>query len=256
MQQEDAQTTEEIRKYDLVRKYIQNAEMALDKAKEIISKIEQDEKKEMYKSIPGVEGTFDGVQLVADDGTKHDIPSNYAAKSRLVVGDKLKMLTEDGKQLYKQIQKVERKKAEGVLSKKEGKWYALTDSGSYRISDTAAEFNKAELNDKVLVILPVNTTGVLFAALDKIYKKDFQVNQVTKVASPVSASPVQTRVPEAKKPAPKPVAEVKPRRKPSPKPPESHREFVADIVRDTKPIVTPISPAPATPASLDDDDLR
>lgn len=152
-----------------LRDNIEDAERALRYAKDTLKQIEE-EKAQSYKELPGVEGVFDGAYMIAASGEKYEVPANYAAKSRLVYGDTLKMVEEEGKQLFKQINKVERKKIEGVLNKKEGKWYILTDSGSYRIMDRAAEFNEADVNDRAIAILPENVENASFATLDKIIR--------------------------------------------------------------------------------------
>lgn len=144
----------------------------IDKISQIIEKIEHEQKKEMYKKMPGVEGTFDGLYLIAESGEKHEVPANYAAKSRLVYGDRLKIVEEDGKKVFKQITKEERLEIKGVLSKKEGKWYLLSDSGTYRISDTSAEFNQASLNEEAVGFIPLNNKNAPYAALDRIIRKE------------------------------------------------------------------------------------
>lgn len=271
------------KKYEHLRKAVQNIQVSLDKAKELLLKLEQDDKKETFKNIPGLEGVFDGLSLVAEDGTTYEVPANYAAKSRLVAGDRLKKILEDGKEIYKQIQKAERKKLEGVLSKKEGKWYVLTESGSYKISDTAAEFNKAELNDKAFVIIPANDPNAKYAALDRIPSREVRDGKETKdfkvILAPKSQAPI---VQEAvSKPAQK-TPQLAPKPTPAPKVelPKS-KEFVVDITALKAPVskprivlpptpkpvapvapkpVAPIAPKPVAPVaptqSFDDDDLR
>ncbi len=117
---------------------------------------------------PGVVGTFDGFNMLTDSGEKFEVPSNYAAKSRLVYGDKLKMTETDGKKFFKQIEKIPRRKIEGIINKKEGKWYFLSHAGSYRISDTAAEYNSVRLNDEAIALIPENNINAPFATLDKV----------------------------------------------------------------------------------------
>jgi hypothetical protein len=167
------------KRLDQIRALIESTYHNLDKISRMVEKLQQDQKKEMYKNMPGIEGIFDGLYLVSEDGTKHEVPANYAAKSRLVFGDKLKIVEEDGKKVFKQIQKPERKEVKGVLSKKEGKWYLLSDSGTYKISDTAAEFNKAELNEEAVALVPENQLNVPFAALDLIIRKGIPAAEIT-----------------------------------------------------------------------------
>ncbi len=123
-----------------------------------------------YRELDGVIGIFDGVQMISADGTKHEVPANYAAKSKLVFGDKLKMISEDGKNIFKHITKVPRQKVEGMLSKKNNKWYFVSDSGSYEVSTVAADFQRAAEGDEAVALMPENLTNVTFATLDKVAK--------------------------------------------------------------------------------------
>ena len=160
------------KKYENIKNLLQSALNQIEKVQNAIENLEQEDRRTHYQSIPGTEGVFDGQYLVAQDGRKTEVPANYAAKSKLVYGDILKVFTDSGRQIFKQIDRVERKKIEGVLAKKEGKWYLLADSGSYKISDASAEYNKAELNDRASALIPAENPKVSFASLDSVFKKN------------------------------------------------------------------------------------
>jgi hypothetical protein len=159
--------------YRLVETTLGNVE----KIKDLLSKLDQDEKKDIYRTMEGTVGVFDGTHLVTSDGQKLEVPANYAAKSRICFGDTLKLIKEDGKDVYKQIDKPARKKVAGVMTKKEGKWYIISDSGTFKVSDTAAEFQHAELNDEAEAFIPESNLNSPFAALDVVKKKDQPVVQ-------------------------------------------------------------------------------
>ena len=129
-----------------------------------------------YSQVEGESGKFNGFEIVTESGEKISVPQNYAAKSRLVFGDVLKKIEEDGKTIFKQIHKVDRVQVEGILTKKEGEWYLLTDRGSYKVLDTAAEFLKAELNSEALAFIPANDLETPFATLDKLINTRYLVN--------------------------------------------------------------------------------
>lgn len=156
---------------DQIYKLVENTERSLHKLKEMLRSLDMEDKRDAYRDVPGITGTFDGVNLVSEDGKKLEVPTNYSAKSRLVFGDTLKLIEEDGKQVFKQIEKIERKKVEGILTKKEGKWYIISDSGTYKVSDIAADFQHAELNDEAVAFVPANNLNSPYAALDKVNKK-------------------------------------------------------------------------------------
>jgi len=123
--------------------------------------------KTSYRDVPGVMGTFDGENMITQEGEKIPVPPNYAAKSMLVYGDELKMVEEGDRKIFKQVSKVRRKRAEGVMTKKDGVWYALTDAGAYKISATAADYRELKVNDKVAVLVPENDPQADYGALDR-----------------------------------------------------------------------------------------
>ncbi len=173
----------------------------LGKIQEVLDHMKDEERRSMYRSMPGVEGTYDGSYLVAEDNTKIEVPANYAAKSRLVFGDTLKMIEENGKTLFKQLQKVPRKEVNGVVTKKEGKWYVLTESGSHKILDVAADFNKLEVNDQISVLLPENNLSAPFAALEKVLtQKELKVAEVAVTEGEKKVKPVEEHKPPYKRP--------------------------------------------------------
>jgi hypothetical protein len=54
-----------------------------------------------------VEGHFDGENMIGDDGKNYSVPQNYASKSQLVVGDKMKWaLVKDAFDGYKEVFKL------------------------------------------------------------------------------------------------------------------------------------------------------
>jgi hypothetical protein len=229
------------KKFDNIKKLLRSAQFQLEHVANVIEMMEHDEKKAYYQGVPGTEGTFDGQYLIAQDGRKTEVPANYAAKSRLVCGDVLKVFNDNGKQVFKQIDKVERKKIDGVLAKKEGKWFILADTGSYKILDVAAEFNQAELNDKVSAYIPANNLNSTFAALDKVYKENVSKEGSQKAEKAVTPRP--TRIVEEKK------IESKP--KPAPR----KRVFKEEKIEKT-PVKSEKTSKEFVATMLGDDDLR
>jgi hypothetical protein len=181
------------KKVETIVKMVEEAHRTLDKITSMLDGLTKEVKRDAYRNVEGIIGIFDGSYLVDSQNNKYEVPANYSAKSRLVYGDTIKMVEDEGKTIFKQIQKVERKATEGVLSKKEGKWYILTDSGSYKISDIAADFNHAELNDEAIAFLPAQNLNAPYATLDKILKKEPVANTT------VEKKPIQQAVSVAPK---------------------------------------------------------
>lgn len=253
-------------KYENMKKLIYSAVNQLEKIQNVIESMEQDERKVYYQSIPGTEGNFDGQYLIAQDGRKTEVPENYAAKSRLVYGDVLKVFNDAGKQVFKQIDRVERKKVSGVLTKKEGKWYLLSDSGSYRVSDASAEFNGAMLNDKASAYVPAKELNAPWAALDEVFGEDgnrkrsphFEVNKDVKKEIKVEKKDLEDKkikdFPRIEKKKEEKREEKSPRPKPRYQKPQRKNFSPKKEEKTTK--VENKSPKEYVNNILDDDDLR
>lgn len=121
------------------------------------------------RDIPGEVGIFDGEYLVTKEGIKYEVPKNYSAKSLLIVGDELKKYQEDGKDMFKIVSKIARKKVQGTLSKKDGKYFVLLDNNkSYQLQKSAVEFRNLKHGDRVIVVIPEVENGSDYAAIDKL----------------------------------------------------------------------------------------
>lgn len=154
-----------------IESLIRSAQRNLKKASGLVNSLKSDIENS-YSDVPGTLGVFDGKCMITPEGKSYEVNPNYAAKSMLVVGDNLKMVEEGDKKLFKQISKVPRKTSEGVLNKKEGKWYAITDTGSYQLLDVAVDFRRGQINDEIEVLIPEDDLSVEYAALSKLKKED------------------------------------------------------------------------------------
>lgn len=102
-----------------------------------------------------IEGVFDGQNMIGPDGKSYPVPANYASKSKLVQGDILKLtIAEDGSFLYKQIGPVERKRVIGPLIYEDGQYKVLGNGKAYKVLLASVTYYKAEVGDKVTVIVP------------------------------------------------------------------------------------------------------
>lgn len=182
---------------------LQTADKNLRKAHKLLDTL-REEVTNSFDDVPGVLGIFNGTHMVDEKGKEYEVNPNYAAKSLLVSGDNLKMVEGDeGRLLFKQVSKVDRKQLAGILNKKEGKWYALTDAGSYRISDVSIEFRDGQVNDEITVLVPEGNLNSKWAVLETMAKeagreekKEFVKEKEEKEEKPKKKTP-------AKKPAAK-----------------------------------------------------
>ena len=190
------------------------------------------------RDLPGVTGIYNGEYMVSSDGQKHDVPKNYAAKSLLVNGDELKMMEQDGKIAFKIVNKVPRKKIEGLLSKKDGKFVILSDAGTFNLLKTAVEFRNIKQGEWVLAVIPETGSSNNFAAIDKIIKKEAK-KEVKFYEKPKSDYPKPQQNNSAPRPQPKPEQP-----KPKPKP---------ELPKQEQP--KPQAPSPMPKIQFSDDDL-
>jgi hypothetical protein len=66
--------------------------------------------------------------MLGVDNNNYIVPVNYASKSKLVQGDRMKLTIEgSGKMLYKQIKQIERETKIGLLTQDKGKYQVVSD---------------------------------------------------------------------------------------------------------------------------------
>ena len=184
----------------LIVQALNAAETNIRLAKTLLSGAVAAPQKPPTKDLPGITGTFDGENMIAEDGKKYSVNPNYASKSVLVYGDTLKRIEVDGQERFKQIARVKRQKVEGILAKKAGRWTAVTADGSYKISPVAVEFHKGEEGNEVVVVIPVEERNAPYAALESV-KKDEPEKKVTAIKKTVKKTTVAKKKAPTKKKA-------------------------------------------------------
>lgn len=102
-----------------------------------------------------IEGIFDGQNMVDGVGQTYPVPANYASKSKLVEGDAMKLtISDEGKFIYKQIAPIERHNVVGALIQEDGQYKVLAEGKAYRVLLASVTFYRAEVGDRVTIILP------------------------------------------------------------------------------------------------------
>jgi|GEM_PF-790004 len=146
-------------KLEVLRRLIDNAENSLHAVKKMLFSTVMETR---ARALPGevidgkvVEGVFDGESMVGKDGKKYPVPPNYASKSKLVPGDKLKLtIAQDGTFIYKQTGPVERTKLVGALEEDDGKFKVLADGKYYNVLLASVTYFKAKPGDQISIIVP------------------------------------------------------------------------------------------------------
>lgn len=102
-----------------------------------------------------VEGIFDGQEMIDKVGKKFPVPTNYASKSKLVAGDRLKLvIAPDGTFIFKQIGPVDRKHVVGTLVEQEGEFFVKADVRKYHVLQASVSYFKADVGEEVTIIIP------------------------------------------------------------------------------------------------------
>jgi hypothetical protein len=141
-----------------IKQLLDNAESQIREAKglifgPIVGKTQFDSN-EGEKEV--TEGVFDGEKMLDINSKTHLVPANYASKSKLVVGDAMKLtILADGTFIYKQTGPVPRRKLVGVVKDcADGKFEVDTLEGKYRVLPASISYFKATAGDKVSISIP------------------------------------------------------------------------------------------------------
>jgi len=158
-------------KISLIQKTIEQAEKSIETAKSLLLQITGADKKhnefDFDKIVPDksvdadqvdkvIQGEFDGKVMIGKDYSEYAVPPNYASKSKLIQGDKLKLaILKDGSFVYKQIGPAERKRIRGVLKQMADSSYAVDVDGKiYKVLLASVTYFKAEPGDEVILLVP------------------------------------------------------------------------------------------------------
>ena len=115
-----------------------------------------------------IEGVFDGQNMIAPNEKKYPVPPNYASKSKLVQGDKLKLTIQpNGAFVYKQIELVPRKLVVGHLILDGSQYKVLAEGKEYNVLYASVTFYRAQVGDEVTIIVP-EETSTSWAAIENI----------------------------------------------------------------------------------------
>jgi len=102
-----------------------------------------------------IEGIFDGQNMIGPNQKMYPIPSNYASKSKLIEGDKLKLTIQgNGAFMYKQIELIPRTLLVGHLILDGSQYKVLANSKEYNVLYASITFFRAKVGDKITIIVP------------------------------------------------------------------------------------------------------
>ena len=175
----------EPKKLMAIKDFLDSAQKSIISAKKILATMSNDTelKKELeYLDASGlsnytsgdekiIEWVFTGEAMLGSDGAMYPVPQNYASKSKLVQGSKLKaIIHSDGKITYKIIEEIEHETKIGILTKNKDRFQVIADGKTYNTLLAAVTFIKWEIGDSVSIRIPKEKDAT-YAAVEAIIPK-------------------------------------------------------------------------------------
>ncbi len=119
-----------------------------------------------------VEGVFTGESMLGSDGNIYPVPQNYASKSLLVQGSKIKaLINPNGKIVYKIIGEIPFESKVGIITKIWDKYQITTDSKAYSVLLAAITFHHCSVGDTVSIRVP-EWKDATYAVIETIIPKN------------------------------------------------------------------------------------
>jgi hypothetical protein len=177
---------------EALRKTILSAEKTIQSAKAMLLQLEGKKKVGRHKKISDddegqvVFGTFDGQIMIGDDGKQYPVPANYASKSKLVEGDMLKLIIDNGSFIYKQVGPIERRNLIGVAGQDEGgNYFVISEGTPYKILLASITYFKIEPGDEVVIPVPAEKNS-LWAAIENVLQKNNEISDYSIASAPIA----------------------------------------------------------------------
>ena len=159
------------------KKNLKNLQLHLDKIESHILAIRSsmfqetiaDSQNDLFVSPDNrvIEGIFTGEEMLDKQGKSYAVSPNYASKSQLVAGDKLKLtIAQDGGFIYKQIGPVDRKRLVATLDRVGNQYFAVVGKKRYRVLLASVTYFKVNLGDKITVVVPADNNVADWAAIE------------------------------------------------------------------------------------------
>jgi hypothetical protein len=101
------------------------------------------------------EGIFDGQNMETKEGKFYPVPENYASKSKLVEGDRMRLYkTGTGQIVFKQIEEITRRYGIGIITEHSSYFTVSFENRSYKILNASINYYKLNNGDKIRIALP------------------------------------------------------------------------------------------------------
>jgi hypothetical protein len=144
------------------------------------------------EALEVVEGYFDGQQMIGDNGQVYIVPANYASKTQLVVGDRLKWILTPEREIYKPILLAPRERVIGTFTVEGDDFVVLVDKLAKPVKILKASATYAiknlglQIGDEVSITIPKEATPTwgAFGSVVKSTNKDKTVTALPTTEAP------------------------------------------------------------------------
>ncbi len=150
-----------------LQELVNNAERSLCHAKNLLSHLTPkiSKKSELTEESDGhmykhgadqvIEGVFDGQDMIGADKKTYPVPANYASKSKIVEGSKLKCtIKADGALQYKIIKEGAFTNSTGTIIRDGDHFIVVSQDGMYQLLPAAVTYIRARVGDRVAIRIP------------------------------------------------------------------------------------------------------
>lgn len=166
-----------------LRDLIQSAQVSINSAKKILNSLLGEDYEEGFESSMEwlssytqwedkvIEWVFTGESMLWSDGSIYPVPQNYASKSLLVQGSKLKAIIQPSwKIVYKIIWEIPYESKIGIVTKNWEKYQITTDTKTYNVLLAAITFHHCNIGDTVSIRIPEGKDAT-YAVIEAIVPK-------------------------------------------------------------------------------------
>lgn len=166
-----------------LRDLIQSAQVSINSAKKLLNSLLWEESEDGFQvsmewlstyvqwEDKVIEWVFTWESMLWSDGNIYPVPQNYASKSLLVQGSKLKAIIQpSGKIVYKIIGEIPFESKIGIITKNGEKYLITTDSKSYNVLLAAITFHHCNVWDTVSIRIP-EWKDATYAVIEAIVPK-------------------------------------------------------------------------------------
>lgn len=117
-------------------------------------------------------GTFDGLNMVEENGNTYPVPPNYASKSKLLEGDQLKLyIKPDGAYIFKQVKPIASKRVIGKIffDDEDNCFKAIIDDKECSLLQASVNYYKPQDGDQAVFKVPIKGFFT-YAAIENVLK--------------------------------------------------------------------------------------